>query len=910
MKASLIYPLLSKTRSLVDENKQYWVPLGLAYIAAILEKKGHGVQILDRDYILRKNKFDFTKTDEVTVNLIKEFDAQIVGFSATTPNISDVNRFSKKIKEAKPEIITVVGGPHPTGEPVDTLKICGSIDILVRGEGEMTMLDIANGIDIKNIAGLTYKREDGIIISNPDRPLVETLDDLSIPARHLVDMDFYSRPSRFISRNLSLRASHIFTTRGCPYNCHYCAGPLMGQRKVRYHSPQRVIEEIEELIEKYAIEAIYFADDMFLSNKIRAMEIIDLLIKHRINKKIVWMAQVNPNAVDIKLLSMMKKGGCVHVEYGFESGSQRILKLMNKNTDVERNKLVAAIIKKSGLRFQGNFIVGYPGETEEDFNKTISFIKETRPNNISLNIFMPLPGTQVHMKLKQDGRLIPNWDDFGDPAAPYINYADMPEHRFEELYFKAKLKVILPMNLFYFLKDNIGHPFRLSYIISTQFRGVLIRTFKSIKELLGSKKKEEKSSKTERNIRVLFLVYHSAFYPIMESQGFSYMRRLSEMGIKYSLLTFETGETLNVPKSALEDLKETFNWRYLFYHRRPRALVTLFDIIFGIFATSIMVKKNKIGIIHARGLISAAIAFLPAKIFRVKFIFDTRGFLADKYVGGGLLKKNSFIYKLMRWGEDFLTRKSDFFTVETYRHADIIRDLKDNRLIKKMEIIPCCVDINKFNYLLYKEQIEIKEKKFNLVYLGKIGTWYLIDEMLDFFNVLSKEINNSYFIFLIQDSPDHIYLAAGRKKIPIDKIVVKNLSLQEIPSALACQDAGIFFINPYRRYNSSPIKYGEYLASGLPVIINSGIGDTDIITEREEVGVVIRNFSVNDYEIAAKKLIGLLKEKNDLRQRCRNVAEKYLSLEQGVNRYLTVYQKVLSDESPILGSLSNRGIKQ
>lgn len=489
MKVTLIYPLLSKDRSKTDEAKQYWPPLGLAYIAAVLRQNGHAVQILDRDLILRKNKLDFHKSDEDIINLTEKFNTQIAGFSATTPNVSDVDYFSRKIKIMNPNIITVIGGPHCAGEPIATLKMCAGIDMLVRGEGEMTMLDIANRLPLNSIGSLTYREPDGSITSNADRPLIESLDSLPFPARDLLEMNYYTRPSRFISRNLSLRTTHIFTARGCPYNCYYCAGPLIGQGRLRYRSPQVVVAEMEELIEKYSIEAIFFAEDMFLSSKKRALEMTTLFMERGIHKKIVWMAQISAAVATPELLAMMKKAGCAHVEYGFESGSQRVLDLMNKKASVERNKEVALFTRKSGLRFQGNFIVGYPGETEEDFNKTIAFIKQACPNNVSFNIFMPLPGTEIYKKLKDEGRLFSNWDDIGNPETPCFNYADMPPHRFEKLYFNAKLKTILPINLKHFLRDNICHPFRLFYITATQFKSVLTRAVRAVIKLQKNKQR-------------------------------------------------------------------------------------------------------------------------------------------------------------------------------------------------------------------------------------------------------------------------------------------------------------------------------------------------------------------------------------------------------------------------------------
>ncbi len=882
MKVTLIYPLLSKNRSRIDENKQYWPPLGLAYIAAVLEENNHTVGILDRDYILRKNGFDFDRADEVTLGLIDDFKPEVVGFSATSANISDVNLFSKKIKKDNPGVTTVIGGPHCIAEPVATLELCGCIDLLARGEGEMTMLDIASAIAPDKILGLTYRKKDGGIISNEDRPLIESLDALPLPARHLLDMGYYTRPSRFISRNLSLKTTQIFSARGCPYNCHYCAGPLMGRRRLRYHSVERVIFEIKELINKYSIEAVYFAEDMFLSDKKRALELTDSLIQNGLHKKVAWMAQVSPNAVDDELLSKMKQAGCVHVEYGFESGSQRMLELMNKKTNVERNKKVSFMTRRNKLRFQGNFIVGYPGEREEDFKKTLSFIKKARPNNVSLNLFMPLPGTQIYNRLKKENRPLPNWDDLGNPEMPSINYADMPPGRFEQLYFKAKLVLVLPMNLLNFLKDNLKHPFRIIYVISTQFRSVIRRALQAFVEL----RRINKKAKGGQNI--LFITYHSICSPLMQSQGLSYIESLLKKGVNYSLLTFETRDSLLAAAGSSSVPEISYDWRYLFYHRKPRALAKAWDILCGMIKAVFIIKKNKINVVHARGLVAAVIGFAPARICGARFFFDTRGLLADKYVGGALLKKDGPLYKLMRWLEDFLVERSDYFTVETHKHAETFRETKA-KLSAKMEVIPCCVNMGEFNYRLYPRS---SGNGFRLVYLGKTGTWYLIVEMLEFFKVLCAKIRDCEFVFITQDEPGYIYSAAQAKAIARPKITVIKPRREEIPALLAGSDAGIFFINSYKRYNSSPIKFGEYLASGLPVVINAGIGDTETITEREGIGVVVNNFSEECYRDAVSRLSGLLNEKEDLRLRCRQAAQKYLSLEEGSERYLRIYRRL------------------
>lgn len=391
-------------------------------------------------------------------------------------------------------------------------------------------------------------------------------------------------------------------------------------------------------------------------------------------------------------------------------------------------------------------------------------------------------------------------------------------------------------------------------------------------------------------MKVLFIAYHAASYPIMESQGFAYMRKLSKEGADYSLLTFETKNTVAESRQRISELGIPIKWKYLMYHRRPRFLATLLDIICGIFSTLSLSKKEKIVVIHARGFIPALIGFLPARLCGTKLFFDTRGLLADKYVGGGLLKQHSLTYKLMRFGEDYLLKKSDCFTVETYKHAEIIRSSK-NGLSRKMDIIPCCVDINKFYHSSKSKNFDINEK-FDLIYLGKAGTWYLIEEMLDFFSAMSIRIPNSRFVFLTQDEPEHVYSTAAKKGISISKIAVIKPGVREVPDFLSKARAGIFFINPHKRYNSSPIKYGEYLASGLPVIINSGIGDTEEITEEERVGVVVKKFSMLEYESAIERFIGLLGEGEPLSTRCRAAAEKHFSLNEGVKKYHDIYRKL------------------
>jgi len=243
------------------------------------------------------------------------------------------------------------------------------------------------------------------------------------------------------------------------------------------------------LVSQYDVEALYFAEDMFLSSKKRAEELLGLFIEKGINKKVKWIAQAKASIITEELLSLMKKAGCVGVEYGFESGSQRVLDLMNKKQKIEEGLRAAELTRRAHLRFQANIITGYPGERVEDFKATLKFIKKIKPNMIGFNIFMPLPGTSSYDQLRRQGRPLPKWEDVGDQEASQANYADMPPEMFEKLYLDARLRVILPINLKNFIKDNARHPLRLLKVGFTQFSGVFIKAVRTANKLASLNKK-------------------------------------------------------------------------------------------------------------------------------------------------------------------------------------------------------------------------------------------------------------------------------------------------------------------------------------------------------------------------------------------------------------------------------------
>jgi radical SAM superfamily enzyme YgiQ (UPF0313 family) len=894
-----VYPLLSRRRSEIDENKQYWPPLGLAYIAAFLERGGHAVRIIDRDLVLRQNGMDFDKVDEITLGIVNEDRSDIIGISATTPNMSDVNHLSSYIKSRYGKAPLILGGPHPTGEPELSLTENPAVDIVVRGEGELIISDIAARMDLKNIKGITY-RSTGGIISNMDREPINDIDSLPMPARHLLDMKFYTRPSRFTSRNLSLRTTSIFTARGCPYRCTFCAGPIVFNGRVRFHSTERIVREIDELVHIYNVEGLYFAEDMFLSSKKRAEELLTAFIDNGINKRVRWMAQAKANIITEELLALMKNAGCVGIEYGFESGSQRVLDLMNKRLDIEESVRAADLTRKARLRFQANIIVGYPGEREEDFRKTISFIKKIKPNMVGFNLFMPLPGTASYEKLKKEKQKLPKWDDIGDPESPQLNYADMPRETFERLYLDAKLGVILPLNLKAFIIDNAKNPFRLLKIAFTQFGGVIIKTGRAMSKLRSLSKDRPPAAK-----RVLFISYNGVLEPILPSQAIPYMREIAKEGYRFILVSYEKDwDVKSAGPKGIEGIRKELEshgieWRFFKYHKYPPLLSTIFDLTTGAFRVLRIIRKEGIDIVHVRGVTPGIIMIMLSGMTKAKVLFDMRGLLAEEYVGGGIWKEGDLAFRIVKSSEKRLLKTADAVTVLTHKHFAHNKGLDyfSGRPVPA-EVIPCCVDMKRFNPGSASSndlrRAIAGENNFVLMYPGKIGTFYLVEQMLDFFKVMVSLVPGSMFLVLTGDNTETLLKESLRRGIGDDKIrIISGVKFDDMPGYMQIADAGIFFINPYKKIGSSPIKMGEFLASGVPVIINPGVGDTENIVRDNRVGVVIDEFKEDAYRKGIEEIVSLRREGDRLKQRCRDTAQKYLSLNDGVRKYVGLYKAML-----------------
>ena len=388
-------------------------PLNLMYLASFLEEESYSVKIIDDD-LLQKGYENVSKQAE-------KLNPQLVGVTATTSTIKSALKYLELIKNILPESLTVIGGPHTTFMPYETLKNSDNLDVVVIGEGEETMVDLAdhatqNIEDINDVNGIVYRDlNDGNLRTTEKRPLIKDLDKLPFPARHLVPFDSYG-----VSQE---QTGGIITSRGCVYNCNYCSSSLIMGKKFRSRSPGNVVDEIEELIDTYHINDIGFMDDTFMLNKKRASDIADE-IKAR-DLDLTFVASSRVDRVDKSLLENLKSSGLKTIYYGVESGSQRILDLMKKGITLKNVEDAVKMAKDVNLEVLTSFILGYPGETEEDMNTTIDFSTKLDSDYCQYSILTPFPGTPIYKDLIEKN-LIDNedWDRY-TVLKPILKYNEL-----------------------------------------------------------------------------------------------------------------------------------------------------------------------------------------------------------------------------------------------------------------------------------------------------------------------------------------------------------------------------------------------------------------------------------------------------------------------------------------------------
>jgi len=374
-------------------------PLGLASIAAVLERQNYQVEILDA------NALPLSES-EVTREI---GNVDIIGITAMTPFINSAIKVAKEIKKEKPGSTVIVGGAHVTVLPEETLRNVPEIDIIVRGEGEETAVELyealKSGNRLQNVRGITY-RDNGGVTSNPMRPLIADLDSLPLPAYHLLPLHRYKlHPPH--GRKLPFMA--MLTSRGCPYNCVFCSKPVFGH-KFRPQSPQRIAGEVEYLGEKFKIKEIAFYDDLFTLDKKRITQLAEEFKQRDLS--IPWACETRVDLVTEELLKAMKEAGCYMIAYGIESGNQTILNNLRKKITIAQVRKAIRLTHDIGIQSIGYFMLGSPGETPATIRQTIDFANYLPLDFAQFSVTIPFPGTDLYNLYLEQGIGNENWDNF------------------------------------------------------------------------------------------------------------------------------------------------------------------------------------------------------------------------------------------------------------------------------------------------------------------------------------------------------------------------------------------------------------------------------------------------------------------------------------------------------------------
>ncbi len=299
----------------------------------------------------------------------------------------------------------MLGGPHVSAVPEEPLA-SGAVDCVIRGEGEETLLELAGGAELDQIAGLSYRQGESVCHTSPRRPPAD-LDERPYPAYDLIDPRQYGVTAGRARRH---PAASMITTRGCPFGCHFCQVPKLG-KPFRSRSAKNVVGEIELLQKRYGVLEISFQDDVLTANRKNLLELCEML--RRSGLDISWSCLSRVDTVDREMLRTMKAAGCHQIGFGVESGSDATLSAVGKNTTIAQARAAVRLAQEERLEVAAYFILGLDGETRQSLRQTLRFSRELRPDYCLYNIAVPFPGTHLYERAQASGQLISgDWSRF------------------------------------------------------------------------------------------------------------------------------------------------------------------------------------------------------------------------------------------------------------------------------------------------------------------------------------------------------------------------------------------------------------------------------------------------------------------------------------------------------------------
>ncbi|HSE33832.1 MAG TPA: glycosyltransferase [Pyrinomonadaceae bacterium] len=405
---------------------------------------------------------------------------------------------------------------------------------------------------------------------------------------------------------------------------------------------------------------------------------------------------------------------------------------------------------------------------------------------------------------------------------------------------------------------------------------------------------------------VLFISYNGMLEPLGQTQVIPYLRELAKRGVKFTLLSFEKA-TAFTPEGQrrAEDLNrkllaQGIEWHSLRYHQRPSLPATLFDVMAGIRYGGRLVRRNRIELVHARGHIPATIALALKRKFGIKMIFDLRGLMAEEYVDANHWPEGGLRYRVTKSTERRIFAATDAVVTLTERIWPIIKEW-DGLQERKVHhaVVPCCVDLSLFRFSEDDRERRRAElglgERLTLVYSGSLDGWYLTEQMADFFRDVVKHQSDAHLLWLTTGRPERVRELMSVRGISEAQFTIRSVAASDVPSYLAAGDVGLSFIKPcFSKMASSPTKNGEYLACGLPLVINAGIGDSDSLVTDWKAGVLINELDEPSFDRAYSELKALTNN-NGVKAKARQVAERLFDLDTiGGERYAELYEKVLN----------------
>lgn len=403
--------------------------------------------------------------------------------------------------------------------------------------------------------------------------------------------------------------------------------------------------------------------------------------------------------------------------------------------------------------------------------------------------------------------------------------------------------------------------------------------------------------------KVLYITYDGLTDPLGQSQILPYLKGLSQYGYRFTILSFEKKDRFQKERAIIEQIsiESGMEWVPLSFTSSPPLISKIYDAVRMKKKAAELQRKKHFDMVHCRSYVAADAGLYLKQKFGVKFFFDMRGFWADEKKDGTWNIKNPVfngVYKYYKRKEEKFLKYADYIILLTEAGKKEITTWSSFKQNVPVAVIPCCADMAHFSLTdaaqkkKAREQLQIKNGELVLSYLGSVGTWYMLDEMLLFFKMVKHKYHEAKFLFITHTPRTIIDQRIADLGLNLNDFIITQAPRKQVPDLVKASDINVSFIKPvYSKISSSPTKLGEVLSMGIPVIVNSGVGDVQQTVENADAGFVLHDFTQEAFEKAVAAIPGLMERSPAA---IRNAAEPVYNLEKGIQLYLSCYRQILS----------------